>query len=197
MNRRLLLTILTSILIFVSANISSAARLDFAQNIKFDKNQSLTEVYSLKPKQNLMLNDPHNNRRSDDKIDIKQKSPLLAFVIAAVPGSMIHGLGHYYIDDSRTFKILFITELVSIPMAYISLGAMVADGLSGESRNESWAEPMGIIAFVAFLGTWVYDVVAAPIKARSLIVKRSPRFNISQNVDFKHKVVSMNITYNF
>jgi len=179
-------------------NIAVGSESRFTKNeILLENNATIIEndyVITIAPV--LFMNTLSDQHREFERLDIEKKNPYLALFIAVVPGSVIHGLGHAYIEDSRTFKILFITELVSIPVAYFSAAMAYGDAMS-EGNQFPLAEPVGLIAVVAFFGTWIYDIVAAPLKARSLIIKKSSAFRFSQNINYMRKTVSLNIAYHF
>ena len=179
-------------------NVSYGSQSYFMKNTTYMTDKTLIG-YILNDKKfapALSLSNSLDRHREHEILDVKQKNPYLALFIAVVPGSIIHGLGHAYIERSKTFKILFITELVSIPVAYFSAVMAYGDAMS-EGSQFPLAVPAGMIAVVAFFGTWIYDIIAAPLLARELIIEKSSGFKFAQQFDFNRKTVSMNIVFCF
>jgi hypothetical protein len=91
----------------------------------------------------------------------EEKSAGVALALAIMPGVLIHGLGHAYLGDRKTFGRLFMPELICIPVV-----VMTEHAKSGHETS-----PVSVLAGVVFAGTWLYDVIGAPIKAHKLNAK--------------------------
>lgn len=91
------------------------------------------------------------------------KKPLKAIFLATFPGFFVHGLGHRYAGDATTFKILYISEIVAVPIMLFSLPAAIRP-----EPNDKDSDPF-LIAFktcaAIFLTAWAYDIIVSPIKA--------------------------------
>ncbi|UCB52241.1 MAG: hypothetical protein JSV10_09685 [Candidatus Zixiibacteriota bacterium] len=92
----------------------------------------------------------------------KLKSPTVAFLHAVIPGSIVHGAGHFYAGHDSTGWGLLITEIIGI--GFVATG-WVAEYIS-ESQNWSdlwilalWRYRLGVMFFLV---TWFYDVSEAP-----------------------------------
>ena len=84
-------------------------------------------------------------------------SPATAFLIALVPGAVLHGAGHLYAGDLDTAKWLALSEAAGYAAMFTShaRGDDKGDGSSGG------AVLYGVGAGL-FFGSWLYDVLEAP-----------------------------------
>lgn len=89
------------------------------------------------------------------------KSPGAALFLALVPGSLVHGVGHFYAGHRRTGTILVIAEGLSIAMA--SAAFVMA---FGDSESQEASIIFGYGGIFGFTGSWAYDVIAAPLVVR-------------------------------
>lgn len=118
------------------------------------------------------------------------------FFIALIPGFFVHGLGHNYIGDKKTFKILLITEVISLPIIYFS-----AIGSSSEQFEEGKDIPLAdaalIVSISAFMISWIYDFVGAPIKAEYTIIDSTPE-QIFANIPYENNAkFGLKLIYSF
>jgi len=120
----------------------------------------------------------------------KRKNPTLAFGLAFVPGFFIHGLGHYYIGENWTGTKLLAAELVSI---ILSFGVAVSGVASMDYPKDSkpnlaiWE----ISVLVLFFSSWIYDYIAAPIKAKKMNEEHESAFYIYPEI--KADKVTLNL----
>ncbi len=112
--------------------------------------------------------------------DNELPNTIATIAIAVLPGFFIHGLGHYYIRENDTGNILLGIEIFSIIGAVVFLdkwigmekctsnysrinsGIVVGPELS---RSETC---YGLFTPTLFIASWLYDVIAAPIKASKM-----------------------------
>jgi TM2 domain-containing membrane protein YozV len=102
----------------------------------------------------------------------KKKSPLIALGIAFFPGIIVHGAGHFYAGKPKTGSLLLVGELVGVGciaagIVVISLGVFTKVGTLGAAdvteEASGLASGLVYVGSGLFLGTWVYDIVFAPI----------------------------------
>jgi hypothetical protein len=92
----------------------------------------------------------------------KLKSPIAALVIAVVPGSVVHGAGHFYAGKTGTAIGLFGAEAVGVVL-------VLGSGISRLDKTES-SDRVDAIEWVGvamFFGSWLYDVVESPFVVKN------------------------------
>lgn len=108
-------------------------------------------------------------------IKTKKKSPWVALGIAFFPGIIIHGAGHTYAGKHKTAALLFTSELIGLGLigagiVIISLTVFTKVGTLGAADISCETSGLVNILFgtgsVLFVGSWVYDVVGAPLSCR-------------------------------
>ncbi|MDH4222975.1 MAG: hypothetical protein OEV55_05475 [candidate division Zixibacteria bacterium] len=89
------------------------------------------------------------------------KSPTTAFVIALVPGSVVHGAGHFYAGKPGRGMFLFGMELLGAGLLYWgALSSSLGEQSENDSSNDGKLhEFFGVTLFV---GSWVADMIGAP-----------------------------------
>jgi len=114
------------------------------------------------------------------------KSPYKAILYALVPGFAFHGSGHIYTDEKKTGRILLATEMIRLFMIAMATSDPAYDledtTSNGDRENDDGSRDwlVGTGAFL-FLGSWIYDMVGAP-----LAVKRQNRKLLtSENASLK------------
>jgi TM2 domain-containing membrane protein YozV len=90
----------------------------------------------------------------------KLKSPWIALGIALVPGSIIHGAGHFYAGRIGTGFVLLGSELVGTGLIGVGLIRGI-ETITGEPR-EGWVIELEV-GLVLFVGSWIYDIIGSPI----------------------------------
>jgi hypothetical protein len=83
-------------------------------------------------------------------------------IIALCPGVAIHGLGHLAAGDTETARWLFIAETAG----YAAMFTSASNGRAGIDRSTLRGVAFGAGAAL-FIGSWIYDVIAAPAAART------------------------------
>lgn len=96
----------------------------------------------------------------------KLKSPTVAFLHALIPGSIVHGAGHFYAGHDSTGWTLLILEGVGIGF----LAAWWGVNSISESQNSLALELLAMVlarlGVFFFVITWGFDVFDAPDAAR-------------------------------
>lgn len=93
-------------------------------------------------------------------------SPATAFVIALVPGALLHGAGHMYAGDLQTARWLALSEAAG----YAAMFTAHVRGADTTDRTDGTAIVYGVGASL-FFGSWLYDILAAPAAARAQSVR--------------------------
>ncbi len=169
-----------------SGNDSIVSRNPGFKNFKFPTTLGLTDnsngpAFS-------QYNSSENNYSFRDSIQTG-KRPVAAFLIAAVPGFFVHGLGHYYVGDKRTFKILLVTELISLSLIYASTFYSYRESFDQSSDNQLGLSAL-LVSLSVFIGTWVYDMVAAPSKARNNNIKLSSSIKLNNTKELSNQSIN-------
>jgi hypothetical protein len=95
---------------------------------------------------------------------LKLKNPNIAFFYAFIPGFFVHGAGHFYAGEKKTGWILVAGEVVSLGVLTFSGLVGFAQAMGGESSISS--DMLALTGSVIFIGTWVYDLIGAPIAVK-------------------------------
>lgn len=91
-----------------------------------------------------------------------------AAAMAAGPGFLVHGLGHFYAGDPDTGRSLLLIEGASIGLAGAAAAAFAfgSDETIAIDGEDPTATIIGCLlagaAAAGFLGSWIYDVYGAP-----------------------------------
>ncbi len=96
----------------------------------------------------------------------KLKSPTAALVIALVPGSVVHGAGHFYAGKTKTAIGLFGAEIVGAGLTFVGVLGNAFQGMEG-SGNKDAVDAALIIGLGLFVGSWIYDVVGSPFVVKN------------------------------
>jgi TM2 domain-containing membrane protein YozV len=110
---------------------------------------------------------------------VKLRDPNHAIFMALVPGSVVHGAGHFYAGRPATGLILFGGELAGAGLFY--LGAVTAIGDGKYSPGGAVAVATGA---TLFFGSWAYDLVFAPLS----ISRRNEELLREKRADFKLQI---------
>ena len=95
---------------------------------------------------------------------LKLKNPNTALFYAAVPGFIVHGAGHFYAGKSETGIILFTTGVIGgVMIASGAINTGWAEGWSTTESSERKGQALLITGGVLFLGSWLYDMIGAPL----------------------------------
>jgi TM2 domain-containing membrane protein YozV len=131
------------------------------------RGSSLTQLSS--PKSSLLQSEHLNllfAQQTNDSVKVanfesrKLKNPWVAFGIALVPGSIIHGAGHFYAGRIGTGFVLLGSELVGTGLIVVGLVGGI-ETITGEPR-EGWVIELEA-GLVLFVGSWIYDIIGSPL----------------------------------
>lgn len=101
------------------------------------------------------------SRKAAEAKPIKLKSPTTALIIAIVPGSVVHGAGHFYAGKTRTAIGLFGAGIVGAGLTLTGALENIFEGMEGSENNDG-ADAALIIGLGLFAGSWIYDIIGAP-----------------------------------
>lgn len=102
------------------------------------------------------------NSKESQFSDKELPNPVSAGVVAVFPGFIIHGSGHFYLGDYYTGGLLLGSEVGGIILWF----ALVFGSNCLASDKVFCAEV--IPGNILFWGSWLYDVIVAPIKASKM-----------------------------
>jgi hypothetical protein len=110
-----------------------------------------------------------------------------AILIAAVPGLIVHGLGHAYVGDSKTFGTLLGLQLFT--------GIVAAVYWSSATSDEPQT-PAIQIASAVWLGTYLYDILGSASKV-SEFNRRLETGNASVQLSMRDSTVKFGLIVSF
>lgn len=106
-----------------------------------------------------------------DSMQVMLRDEHSALNWAIMPGFFVHGLGHLYAGDKKTFTKLLLIEVGCFVMAgvgvYWTLSGGMSEGNHEASRLESAGKTILYASLVIFIASWLYDVLASPRKVRA------------------------------
>jgi hypothetical protein len=163
--RKLILVFLVLVCFFVASNVV------YAENsITFsDSNKSIMQAMELSLKSNsLSYLYAQENSRIDSIYkahaqpdSLKLKSPTAALLIALVPGSVVHGAGHFYAGKSKAGFLLLGVEIIGAGLLYLS----ALGNLPGNTRKGN-TDGTAFIGLTLIVGSWLYDIIEAPFTVK-------------------------------
>lgn len=89
---------------------------------------------------------------------LRLKNPNTALLIAILPGSIVHGAGHFYARRPVTGAALLGIEMVSLVFFVRAIGQGLSDTGSPEQERQD-----SFIGTTLFFGSWLYDIIVAPL----------------------------------
>jgi len=92
----------------------------------------------------------------------RAKDPGKALFYALVPGLVVHGVGHFYAGDKTAGWVLVGGEVLGLCLIAYAAGAR-SDYKPLSSDLDDEAETIGYFGLGLFVGTWIYDVIGAPL----------------------------------
>lgn len=116
---------------------------------------------------------------------LKLKDPNMAIFYAFIPGIVVHGSGHFYAGRKVTGWILVGGEILSLGMCTYAVGAGLGESMSGSSSNIN-DDIAAILGGTLFFGTWIYDLIGAPLAVQKDNQNLLQKNNISLKIDFDH-----------
>jgi hypothetical protein len=168
--RKLTLISAVLIIIFVLSDTGQAGNnlsvsyspTNIAQAMDFAvKSNTLSYLYAQEP----MANDTIYPKANESKPG-KLKSPTTALVIALVPGSVVHGAGHFYAGKTKTAFVLFGAEIIGAGMAFLG-GAVSSAPHDTGGESGSGGDAVLILGLGLFVGSWMYDVMQSPLVVKN------------------------------
>ncbi|MGB8656949.1 MAG: hypothetical protein WCE90_04080 [Candidatus Zixiibacteriota bacterium] len=120
----------------------------------------------------------------------ERKNPYLALALAAIPGFGYHGVGHWYAGETNTAMAIFGAECVGMALIGLAMGDISPekyDQMTEEEkdRDDRRRDECALAGGIIFLGSWVFDMVDAPLAAkrhnRKLLEKQNIGFKFSFN----------------
>jgi hypothetical protein len=94
---------------------------------------------------------------------LKLKSPNLALTYAVIPGVIVHGAGHFYAGKKKTGAVLLVTGVAGAALATVSGFGQGLSHMDGGNSAPDFGYFLMAAGFGLFLGSWVYDMVGAPL----------------------------------
>ena len=95
----------------------------------------------------------------------RYKSEEKASMLAFFPGIIVHGIGHIYANAPITGAILFVAEMLAIPMIFNSTSSIFYFG-PYERKYSGIKNVLEFTGVLLFLGSWIYDIAHASTAAR-------------------------------
>ncbi len=84
---------------------------------------------------------------------------LTASLLALGPGLAVHGIGHLYLDETRTGVMLLLTELTALLLV---AGGAIASAVTDNSGSVVAAtDVLTHVGAVLFVGSWVADIIGS------------------------------------
>jgi hypothetical protein len=116
------------------------------------KGNSLNSLFALQSE-----NEDLAYKVNEPSDSLKLKNPNTALFYAAVPGFLIHGMGHFYATKPITGTLLLGVEMLGLLF-------MVRGAFSGfDGSSDKGEEVNGIVGVALFIGSWAYDMIGAPL----------------------------------
>ncbi len=94
-----------------------------------------------------------------------------ALLMAALPGLVVHGLGHFSIKDYDTTVFLMSMEFVGLGL--MGIGAGVPFILRGESANTGYARPLFTAGLGAVIASYILDI-AGVVRGTDPLIYETP-----------------------
>jgi hypothetical protein len=117
---------------------------------------------------------------------IKLRDPRMAALYAIMPGMLVHGSGHFYAGEKTTGWVLVAGEILSLAMLTYSIGVGIGKSTDGATSNGS-SEVVGVVGVALFMGTWIYDVIGAPLAVEKQNRKLHEKKSANLKFEFDHK----------
>jgi len=161
-------------------------------DIKNDQFNFRSENQAVRYYSELMFNDDKaQGLNSVSETKPKRKSPELAFMMAFGPGFFIHGMGHFYIGSYGKAAGMLGIEVFSLALAFAAtMNDIVGDD---EDKCDNRKYNLNAAAFVLFLGSWAWDMIGAPLKAKRM----NDKMSLSIRPEIKSKQMSLNVALNW
>jgi len=137
--------------LFKTIPILHAQEYSSIETLNFIRLPSHDNIYHENLTNNLISYQPANYDSLYSTKTKKKYSLEKTLILSIIPGSVIHGLGHFYLNENATGGYLFMAEMGGVSLVVAS--AFVYD------YNEFYA--LWVIGGTLFIGTWIYDIYGA------------------------------------
>jgi hypothetical protein len=114
------------------------------------------------PSNSLLAQHQEDSIIVNHEVSRKLKDPGKALLYALVPGLVVHGAGHFYAGDKTAGWVLVGGEILGLCLIAYAVGVRTDYKPQGSSLNDE-AETIGVFGVGLFVGTWIYDVIGAPL----------------------------------
>ena len=111
---------------------------------------------------------------------LKLKDPNKAILYAVVPGIVVHGAGHFYAGATTTGWVLLAGEVLSLGIMTYAAATGFAEAMGG-SNSDIDDDITAIFGATLFIGTWLYDLIGAPV----VVQRENQKLLTRQNVGLK------------
>ena len=92
----------------------------------------------------------------------RRRDPGKAFFYALVPGLVVHGTGHFYAGDKTAGWALLGGEVFGLCLIAYAVGVR-SDSAPQDPDLDDEAGTIAVFGTALFAGTWIYDVIGAPL----------------------------------
>ncbi|MGB8657847.1 MAG: hypothetical protein WCE90_08710 [Candidatus Zixiibacteriota bacterium] len=152
-------------------------------------------ISSVQPEhsQFLLAQQTQDSTATKKTASLKTKSPYMAIFYSVIPGVAIHGAGHIYAGKTGTGLRLLGCELLGGGLLF--MGGLIGLGSGVPSAG---GENVQLVGFCLFLGSWVYDVIGAPLavqKQNEVLLQRGKLGHF--NLQMKDRNLKVLITWRF
>jgi hypothetical protein len=162
---------------------------------QYRENLKMNTEFALKPQSNYELDFCSNEKIDSTKLadDFNDKfytykNPGITLGLALVPGFVIHGFGHYYIEKPVMGTALLLIEIGSF--------FMVASQIDfGENSGRKSNYDITDLGTFLFYGSWAYDFIASPIIANKMNKQHQAAFYLSPGIQRNVACVNLAMTW--
>jgi len=164
-----LITSSSSLASFGSTNVSETY---IARTTRINAEPTKASTLFFDPQTQYAVSDTGANSIRGESVAARgPKDPSKAFLYALIPGSVVHGAGHFYAGKTATGFLLLGTELVGA--ALVLGGTSTGWGRSSPTR-EGFA--VSLAGEILFLGSWIYDMVKSPliVQKQNRLLEKNP-----------------------
>ena len=110
----------------------------------------------------LLAESTEDSVKTESLDSTKLRYPKMAVFYAIVPGIVVHGSGHFYAGEKTAGWVLVGGEIVGIGMVTYSIMSGFGEAAGGADPDMD-DEIAGFVGLTLFVGTWIYDVIGAPL----------------------------------
>jgi len=129
------------------------------------------------------------------------RSPTKAFLIAFLPGSVVHGAGHFYAKKPKTGRILLGVQGAGMLFTFFGWVGAYGPWLVEETPHAEEKIKIGKVLFYSgitlFAGSWIYDMIGAPLQAKAHNKKIMQRYGLSLKIQPQKNEIKLILVKNF